>query len=78
MTETAFRGGMLVIVITLSKTDGQLISDPDTISRGFVYSRDSEELLNEVNQLVITTINKLQGANGNQRINLKQTYKKIG
>ena len=37
--------GMLVIVITLSKTDGQLISNPDTISRGFVYRRDSEELI---------------------------------
>ena len=68
--------GMLVIVITLSKTDGQLISDPDTISRGFVYRSDSEALLNEVNQLVITTINKSQGANGNQRINLKQHIKK--
>ena len=68
--------GMLVIVITLGKTDGQLISDPDTISRGFVYRRDSEELLNEVNQLVISTINKMQGANGNQRINIKQNIKK--
>ena len=37
--------GMLVIVITLSKTDGQLISDPDTISRGFVYRSDSEALI---------------------------------
>ena len=68
--------GMLVIVITLSKTDGQLISDPDTISRGFVYSRDSEELINEVNQLVITTINNLENANGNQRNVIKQIIKK--
>ncbi|MER2091041.1 MAG: ribonuclease J, partial [Sporosarcina sp.] len=68
--------GMLVIVITLGKTDGKLISDPDTISRGFVYSSNSEELLNEVNQLVIKTINELQGVNENQRINLKQHLKK--
>jgi ribonuclease J len=68
--------GMLVIVITLNKTDGQLISDPDAITRGFVYGSDSEALLREVNQLVITTIAKLQGANRNQRINLKQHIKK--
>ena len=30
--------GMLVIVLTISKTEGKLISDPDTISRGFVYA----------------------------------------
>ena len=65
--------GMLVIVITLSKTDGQLISDPDTISRGFVYSRDSEELMNEVNQLVITTINKLQGQMETKELILNKT-----
>lgn len=68
--------GMLVIVLTLSKTDGQLISDPDTISRGFVYRNDSQALLNEVNQLVITTINNSRGESGNQRINLRQHIKK--
>ena len=34
--------GMLVIVITLI-VDGEIISGPDIISRGFVYVRDSEE-----------------------------------
>ncbi|WP_318618027.1 ribonuclease J [Sporosarcina sp. YIM B06819] len=68
--------GMLVIVITLNKTDGQLISEPDAITRGFVYGSDSEALLREVNQLVSTTIKKLQGANRSQRINLKQHIKK--
>lgn len=68
--------GMLVIVITLNKTDGQLISDPDAISRGFVYGSDSEALLREVNQLVSTTIKKIQSADRNQRINLKQHIKK--
>ncbi|QBP42866.1 ribonuclease J [Paenisporosarcina antarctica] len=67
--------GMLVTVITLSKADGQIITGPDTISRGFVYARDSEELLNEVDRLVTTTIQTAQGANGNQRNVLKQSIK---
>ncbi|MDM5155937.1 ribonuclease J [Bacillus sp. DX1.1] len=58
--------GMLVIVITLSKTDGKIISGPDTISRGFVYVRDSEDFLKKINQLVVTTINNLQKENISQ------------
>jgi len=52
--------GMLVIVITLNKIDGSFISEPDTISRGFVYAKDFEELLTKVNILVKETINELQ------------------
>ncbi|TYR81416.1 ribonuclease J [Priestia megaterium] len=55
--------GMIVIVITLSKSEGKIISGPDTISRGFVYARDSDELFKEINQRVITTVNNLQEAN---------------
>lgn len=68
--------GMLIIVITLSKTDGQMVSGPDTISRGFVYVRDAEELINDVNQLVTATVNSLHNRNGgNQRNTLKQGIK---
>jgi ribonuclease J len=67
--------GMLVIVITLSKTDGKIISGPDTISRGFVYSRDAEDLMREVDRLVVSTINNLQRASGHQRNAQKQSIK---
>ncbi|MCM3738479.1 ribonuclease J [Bacillus cytotoxicus] len=52
--------GMLVIVITLSKQEGEMISSPDIISRGFVYVRDSEDFMKKINQLTTTTINNLQ------------------
>lgn len=67
--------GMLVIVTTLSKSEGKIISGPDTISRGFIYGPDSEELLKEVNQDVRMTIKKMKNRNGNQRV-LKQDIKK--
>jgi ribonuclease J len=67
--------GMIVIVITLSKSDGEIITGPDTISRGFVYARDSEELMNEINLLVITTVNTTRSSSGNQRSVLKQSVK---
>lgn len=71
--------GMLVVVITLSKTEGKIISNPDTISRGFVYVRDSEELLKKVNELVVTTVNNLYKANVSQWNILKREVKeKLG
>ncbi len=68
--------GMLVIVITLSKSEKKIISGPDTISRGFVYARDSEELLNEVNRLVKSTVNDLLDDNVQQWNVMKQSIKK--
>jgi ribonuclease J len=68
--------GLLVIVITISKDEGSIISGPDMISRGFVYVRDSEGLFNEVNRLVGTTVKLLQETNNfNQRNVLKQKIK---
>ncbi|MFD0713500.1 ribonuclease J [Paenibacillus sp. GCM10027626] len=67
--------GMLVAVVTLSKTEGCILSSPDIISRGFVYVRDSEELMNDISQLVISTIEKLQEENVSQWSAMKQTLR---
>ncbi|GAB7388278.1 ribonuclease J [Bacillaceae bacterium] len=50
--------GILVVVVTLSKQNGTILSGPDIISRGFVYVRESEELLVEANRIVTNTLNK--------------------
>ncbi|QUW22894.1 ribonuclease J [Sporosarcina sp. Marseille-Q4063] len=68
--------GMLIIVVKVNKSDGQLIADPDTISRGFVYSRDAEELMKEVNELVIKTVATLENANGNRQNIIRQSIRK--
>ena len=41
------QNGIIVVVLTLEKYSGHLISGPDLISRGFVYVRESEDLLEE-------------------------------
>ena len=53
--------GMLVTVLTLSKRDGKLVSRPDTITRGFVYVRDAEELLKDVNRIIERSVSDIQG-----------------
>lgn len=64
-----------MIVLTISKAEGKLISDPDTISRGFV-DRDFSELRKDVNRLTIETVNELQEANRNQWNVMKKKIKK--
>jgi len=68
--------GMLVIVTTLNKVDGTFISEPDTISRGFVYAKDFEELLTKVNILVKETVNELQEESKQQIHVLKREIKR--
>lgn len=68
--------GMLVIVLTISKADGTIISEPDTISRGFVYAKDFENLLKNVNRLIVSTVNELQEEEAKQWNIVKRKLKK--
>lgn len=68
--------GMVVIVITLSKADRKIIQGPDTITRGFVYVKDSEDLIREINRLTKKTVNDLQAENVRQWNVMKQNIKK--
>ncbi|MEW6623218.1 MAG: ribonuclease J [Bacillota bacterium] len=40
--------GILIMVVTLDKQTGQVLAGPDVVSRGFVYVRESEQLMEEI------------------------------
>ncbi|WP_434283245.1 ribonuclease J [Clostridium botulinum] len=44
--------GILTVVVTIEKVSGSVIAGPDIISRGFVYVRESEDLMEEAKDLV--------------------------
>ncbi|MCG4586355.1 ribonuclease J, partial [Anaerosalibacter bizertensis] len=44
--------GLIVVVVTISKEDGKIMAGPDIISRGFVYVRESEDLMGEARDVV--------------------------
>lgn len=67
--------GILVVVVTLSKQDGKIVSGPDIISRGFVYVRESEGLLDEANRIVSSTLERLMGEKVNEWASLKTNVK---
>ena len=49
--------GLIVVVATVDADEGTIISGPDIISRGFVYVRESDELMDEVRELVKKVLN---------------------
>lgn len=44
--------GLIVVVMTMESASGALLAGPDIVSRGFVYVRESEELISEAKQVV--------------------------
>ena len=49
--------GMIVVVLSMSGEDGTLVSGPDIITRGFVYVKESEGLMEELRQVALEAIN---------------------
>ena len=50
--------GMLVVVVNLSSEDGSVISGPDIITRGFVYVKESENLMEEMRVIAAHSIDR--------------------
>ncbi|MBU3934964.1 ribonuclease J, partial [Patescibacteria group bacterium] len=62
--QTLSQDGMFVIVAIIDRTTGKVRGSPDIISRGFVYLRESRQLLQETRKKVIEVVNRTAGAGG--------------
>ena len=50
--------GLIIVVLTMDSTSGEVVAGPDIISRGFVYVRESENLMEDVKLVIKKEINK--------------------
>ncbi|SFR68591.1 ribonuclease J [Anaeromicropila populeti] len=55
--------GLIIIVVTLEKYSNQILAGPDIVSRGFVYVRESENLMDEARLVVNEALNKCLSKN---------------
>ena len=55
--------GLIIIVMTMDSSSGSIIAGPDVISRGFVYVRESENLMDDVKNVVRREVYKCEEKN---------------
>ncbi len=55
--------GLIVVVVTVRKGTLEILSGPDIVSRGFVYVRESADLMQETREVVIKTLKKCKDRN---------------
>lgn len=55
--------GLMVVVVTMSRELGKVVSGPDIISRGFVYVRESEDLMDKTRDTVKQTLENCENKN---------------
>ena len=67
--------GMLVVILTLSSEDTSLISGPDIITRGFIYVKESEELIAALKSIVLDSLDDCTRQNISDWSTIKSTVK---
>lgn len=63
--------GLVIVVVSINMKKYKIASGPDIISRGFVYMRESEDLINQAQKLVTKHLNKLMDKKTNQWSEIK-------
>ena len=54
------REGVIIVVVTINRSSGRMVSGPDFVSRGFVYVRESEELMDSARKRVFNALKKCE------------------
>ena len=67
--------GMIVVCVNISSQDGGIISGPDIITRGFVYVKESEELMEDLKDVALEAIDRCQRKHVRDWATLKSAIK---
>lgn len=67
--------GLLIIVLTLQRYTNEVLAGPDIVSRGFVYVRESENLMDEAREVVIEALDRCLSKNMSDWGKIKNTMK---
>ncbi|MDO5409231.1 MAG: ribonuclease J [Lachnospiraceae bacterium] len=65
------QNGIIIVVLSLEKHSNQLLAGPDIVSRGFVYVRESEDLMEEARQIVCSAVDECLRRNITDWVRLK-------
>lgn len=71
--EIMARDGFILVNLTIDEDSGRLLEDPEIITRGFIYTRNGDELLSETRQKVIDLVRR--NDNGSLQNDMQQSLK---
>lgn len=69
------QNGIIIVVLTLEKFSNQLLAGPDLVSRGFVYVRESEDLMEDAKEVVENALDSCLERNITDWGKIKNTVK---
>lgn len=75
--EILARDGFLMVVVNVDGKSGEMVDEPEIISRGFVYVRDSAELIEMVKSTINDVLLSSPGTNGKQRERLQESISRV-
>lgn len=67
--------GLMIVVVSMDRITDEIVAGPDIISRGFVYVRESEDLLDEARKVVCDALDKCERKNNTEWSFVKMTIK---
>ena len=67
--------GLIIVAMAFDRTHGELVSGPDVISRGFVYVKENEDIIEGIREVVRNIINSYQRIEGSDWPSIKNRIK---
>ena len=67
--------GLIMVVATVDSRDGYIVSGPELVSRGFVYVREAEGLMEQARLIAMDTLNDCLDANNHDWVDVKNRIK---
>lgn len=61
--QTLAEDGILMVVLTLEKGSNQVLAGPDIVTRGFIYVKESDDIMEEAKEVAISAMEKIQDRN---------------
>lgn len=75
--EILARDGFLLVAVNIDKHTGKMLGEPEIISRGFIYLRESDELLDQVKYTIEDTLKSSVNSNGRRRDKLQESISRV-